>query len=32
LTLTGASFNPNTMPTRGNLGTFDNTNRPSFAS
>ena len=33
LTLTGTSFNPNAMPTRGNLGTtFDHTNRPSFVS
>jgi hypothetical protein len=31
LTLTG-TFNPNNMPTRGNLGTYDHTNRPSFMS
>ena len=31
LTLTG-TFNPNNLPTRGNLGSFDSTNRPSFMS
>jgi hypothetical protein len=32
LKLTGTSFNPNTMPTRGDLGSFDHTDRPSFMS
>ena len=32
LNLTGSSFNPNAMPTRGDLGSFNDTNRPSFVS
>ena len=30
LTLTGGSFNPSNLPTRGDLGSYDETNRPSF--
>ena len=30
LTLTGTSFNPNNMATRGDLGSYNDTNRPSF--
>jgi hypothetical protein len=32
LTLTGTSFNPDALPTRGNLGIFTHLNRPSFMS
>jgi hypothetical protein len=32
LILPGATFNPNTLPTRGDLGTFTAENRPSFLS